>query len=179
MVRADAEANRGRIVAAAREALAESSDASLHAIARRAGVGQGTLYRHFPTREALLLAAYREDIRVVLDLAPELLAGHPPAEALRLWLDRLASYGRIKHGVSQAAEAATRAGLSDEFYGQTTAAITLLLDAGKKAGSIRADVDAQDVLYLAGFLWHIGNEDWERRSAHLLDLVMDALRPQR
>jgi AcrR family transcriptional regulator len=178
VARADAEANRNRIVAAAREALAESSDATMHAIAKRAGVGQGTLYRHFATREVLLVAAYREDIRVVLDLAPELLASHPPLEALRRWLERLASYGRIKHGVSQAVEAATRAGLSNEFYGETIAAITLLLDAGKRAASIRADVDAEDVLLMVGFLWRMDNEDWEKRSGHLLDLVTDALRPQ-
>jgi AcrR family transcriptional regulator len=174
--RSDAEQNRARILAAARTALSASSDATLNSIAKLAGVGQGTMYRHFPSREALLLAVYRHDVQAVIDAAPALLTAHPPAEALRRWLDRLASYGRIKHGVAAAVQAATRADLSGEYYGQVTAAITLLLDAGQRAGTLRADVDADEVLLLAGFLWRIDNAGWEARSAHLLTLVMDALR---
>jgi hypothetical protein len=83
----------------------------------------------------------------------------------------------IEHGVAQAVEAATRADLSSAYYAPVTDAITLLLDAGKAAGEIRADVDAGEVLLLAGFLWRIENDGWEKRAAHLLDLVMDGLRP--
>ena len=90
-MRSDAEQNRARILAAAAAALAESSDATLNSIARRAGVGQGTMYRHFPNREALLLAVYRQDVQAVIDAAPALLAAHPPAEALRQWFGRLAT----------------------------------------------------------------------------------------
>jgi AcrR family transcriptional regulator len=175
--RTDAEQNRARILAAARAVLAQSSDATLNSIARRAGVGQGTLYRHFRSREDLLLALYHADVRAVIDAAPALLAAHPPAEALRRWLDRLAAYGRIKHGVAQAVEAATRADLAGEYYGQVTAAITLLLDAGQAAGVIRRDVDADELLLLVGFLWRIDNRDWAARSRHLLALVLDGLRP--
>jgi AcrR family transcriptional regulator len=175
--RTDAEQNRARILVAARAALAQSSDATLNSIARRAGVGQGTLYRHFRSREDLLLAVYHADVRAVIDAAPALLAAHPPAEALRRWLDRLAAYGRIKHGVAQAVEAATRADLAGEYYGQVTAAITLLLDAGQAAGVIRRDVDADELLLLVGFLWRIDNRDWAARSRHLLALVLDGLRP--
>jgi AcrR family transcriptional regulator len=176
-MRADAELNRGRILAAAVAALAESSDATLNSIARRAGVGQGTMYRHFPNREALLLAVYRQDVQAVIDAAPVLLAQYPPDQALRRWFDRLASYGRIKHGVAQAVEAATRADLSSAWYGPVSGAITLLLEAGQAAGQIRADVDADEVLLLVGFLWRLDNDGWEKRAAHLLDLVMDGLRP--
>lgn len=176
-MRADAELNRGRILAAAVAALAESSDATLNSIARRAGVGQGTMYRHFPNREALLLAVYRQDVQAVIDAAPVLLAQYPPDQALRRWFGRLASYGRIKHGVAQAVEAATRADLSSAWYGPVTGAITLLLEAGQAAGQIRADVDADEVLLLVGFLWRLDNDGWEKRAAHLLDLVMDGLRP--
>jgi AcrR family transcriptional regulator len=176
-MRADAELNRGRILAAAVAALAESSDATLNSIARRAGVGQGTMYRHFPSREALLLAVYRQDVQAVIDAAPALLAQYPPDQALRRWFGRLASYGRIKHGVAQAVEAATRADLSSAWYGPVTGAITLLLEAGQAAGQIRADVDADEVLLLVGFLWRLDNDGWEKRAAHLLDLVMDGLRP--
>lgn len=177
-MRADAEQNRARILEVARTALAASSDATLNSIAKLAGVGQGTMYRHFPNREALLLAVYRQDVRAVIDAAPALLAENPPSEALRLWFDRLASYGRIKHGVAEAVEAATRADLSSEYYGQVIAAITLLLDAGKAAGAVRPDVDADEVLLLLGFLWRIENAGWEARSGHMLDLVMDGLRRQ-
>jgi AcrR family transcriptional regulator len=175
-MRADAEQNRARILAAATAALAESSDATLNSIARRAGVGQGTMYRHFPSREALLLAVYRQDVQAVIDAAPALLAAYRPAEALRQWFGRLASYGRIKHGVAEAVQAATRADLSSAWYGPVTEAITLLLRAGQAAGEIRPDVDADEVLLLVGFLWRMDNDGWEKRAAHLLDLVMDGLR---
>ncbi len=175
--RSDAELNRARIIEAAVAALAASSDATLNSIAKRAGVGQGTMYRHFPSREALLLAVYRQDVQAVIDAAPALLADYPPAEALRRWFGRLASYGRIKHGVAQAVEAATRADLSSAYYRPVTDAITLLLQAGQAAGQIRPDIDADEVLLMVGFLWRIDNDDWERRTTHLLDVVMDALRP--
>ncbi|GAB6898845.1 TetR/AcrR family transcriptional regulator [Kineosporia succinea] len=160
----------------ARAALTRSSDAALNAIAKEAGVGQGTLYRHFPTREALLVEVYRTDLRDLLDAAPGLLREHAPDVALRRWLDRLAAYGRIKHGAAQAVRAATRADLSAEYYAETVATIGLLLTAGQDAGSLRPDTDAEDVLLLVGFLWRVPNEDWEARTALLLDVVMDGLR---
>jgi AcrR family transcriptional regulator len=176
--RADAEQNRERILGVARTALTRSSDATLNSIAREAGVGQGTLYRHFPTREALLVEVYRVDLRELLDVGPELLAAHPADQALRHWLDRLAAYGRIKHGAAEAVRAATRADLSAEYYAETAGVITTFLDAGQKDGSLRPDVDADEVLLLVGFLWRVPNQDWQARTAHLLDLVMDALRPR-
>jgi AcrR family transcriptional regulator len=176
-LRSDAEQNRARILEVARTALAESGEATLSSIAKQAGVGQGTMYRHFPTREALLLAVYRQDVQAVIDAAPALLAAHPPDQALRLWFDRLASYGRIKRGLADAFEAATRADLSGEYYGQVAGAITLLLQASRQAGTIRQDIDADEVLLLVGFLWRLDHADWENRSRHLLDLVMDGLRP--
>jgi AcrR family transcriptional regulator len=176
-LRSDAERNRARILEVARTALTGSRDVTLNSIARQSGVGQGTLYRHFPNREALLLAVYRYDVRELIDAAPALLAAHPPLEALRLWLDRLGSYGRIKQGVADAVAAATRADLSSEYYGEVTGAITALLDAGKQAGAVRPDVDAGEVLHLVGFLWHAGDGNgWDARAQHLLDLVMDGLR---
>lgn len=174
--RSDAEQNRARILEIARTALTASSDATMNSIAKRAGVGQGTMYRHFPNREALLLAVYRHDVQALIDAAPELLAQETPFEALRLWFDRLASYARIKHGVAAAVEAATRADLSNEYYDPVIAAITLLLDACKAAGAVRPDVDADEVLLLVSFLWRIENRDWEARSRHLLTLVVDGLR---
>src|ERR1035441_6425450 len=140
-MRSDAKQNRARI-------LAVSGEATLSSIAKLAGVGQGTMYRHFPTREVLLLAVYRQDVQAVIDAAPALLAAHPPDEALRLWFNRLASYGRIKHGLADALEAVTRADLSGEYYHQVAGAITLLLQACQQAGAVRQDVDADEVLLL-------------------------------
>jgi AcrR family transcriptional regulator len=176
-LRSDAERNRARILEVARTALTVSRDVTLNSIAKQAGVGQGTLYRHFPNRESLLLAVYRYDVRELIDTAPALLTAHPPLDALRLWFDRLASYGRIKQGVADAVEAATRADLSNEYYGEVTGAITSLLDAGKQTGAVRPDVDADEILHLVGFLWRADADDaWEARARHMLDLVMDGLR---
>lgn len=178
-MRADAQQNRARIVEVARTALAASSDASLNTIAKLAGIGPGTLYRHFPNREALVLAVYRHDVRELVDAAPALLAAHPPFEALRLWFDRLAYHGRIKHGLAGALHAVTRAELANEHYGPVLGAIALLLHACQEAGAVRPDIDAEEVLLLVGFLWRIDlDADWEARSRHLLDLVMDSLRRQ-
>ena len=178
-MRSDAEQNRARILDVARTALTASSDASLNSIAKLAGVGPGTLYRHFPNREALLLAVYRQDVRELIDVVPDLLAEHPPVTALRLWIERLAAYGWIKHGLADAMQAATRADLAGEHYGLVIAAITLLLDAGKAAGELRSDIDADELLLLVSFLWRTDlGTDGEARSRHLLDLVLDGLRRQ-
>ncbi|GGN89242.1 TetR family transcriptional regulator [Streptomyces albiflavescens] len=176
-VRADARQNRARIIEVARDAFTESSDASLNSIAKRAGVGPGTLYRHFPTREALILAVYRHEVDQLAAYAPELLKEHPPLEALRLWFDRLAYYGRIKHGLSDVLHSLTDDSLAGEIYASVIGAITLLLRACEDDGSIRPGVDPDDVLLMVGFLWRIGpGEEGEARVARLLDLVIDGLR---
>jgi AcrR family transcriptional regulator len=175
-MRSDAEQNRARILDVARAALAESTDATLNSIAKKAGVGQGTMYRHFPNREALLLTLYRRDVEALIDAAPALLAEFAPVEALKVWLDRLAAYSRIKHGVAQAVEAATRADLSSQYYAPVAGAITLLLDAGKAAGELRDDIDADDVLLLVGFLWRLDDASFRARSGRMLATVLDGMR---
>src|ERR1700679_3190110 len=103
-LRADAAGNRARIIAAARAAVAGGGEGRLNAIARQAGVGQGTLYRHFPTREDLLAEVYREDVGELVAAAAPLLAAHEPLTALARWLDRLAGYAQVKRGVFGAVE---------------------------------------------------------------------------
>jgi AcrR family transcriptional regulator len=175
-LRSDAEQNRARILAAARAALDVSGDVSLQAIAKAAGVGQGTLYRHFPNRESLVLEVHRHDVADLVDAAPALLRAHPPLKALRLWFDRLADYGRLKHGLAGALHTVTRAKLASEGYGPVVAAIALLLQTAQQAGTVRRDVDAEEVLLLVGFLWRIDlDPDWQERSQHMLDLVIDSL----
>jgi AcrR family transcriptional regulator len=176
VLRADAQQNRQRILEAAREALAASGDASLNSIAKKAGVGPGTLYRHFPNREALVLAVYRYDVDQLADAAPKLLSDHPPIEALRLWFDRLAHYGMIKHGLADVLHAATSDGLVGETYEPMIGAITRLLQACAEDGSIRAGHDPDDVLLILGFLWRIDpGPGAEAKASRLLDLVMAGL----
>src|ERR1700759_1932763 len=97
--RADAALNREAILAAALEALTESADASLNSIAKRAGIANATLYRHFPTRESLILAVYRQEVSDVVETAALLQAEQTPLEALSQWVDRLAQYAMTKHGL--------------------------------------------------------------------------------
>ncbi|HEX4212514.1 MAG TPA: TetR/AcrR family transcriptional regulator [Candidatus Dormibacteraeota bacterium] len=175
--RVDAEQNRTRILEVARNALASSSDVALHSIAKRAGVGQGTLYRHFPTREALVLAVYRQDVGELIDAASALLAEHEPGEAMRLWFDRLAAFGRVKHGLAGVLREATRASLSDEHYRPVVEAIEQLLSAGQDSGLLRPDVDAEEVLLLVSFLWRGDQDDgWDGGARHMLRIVLDGLR---
>src|SRR4029077_4664368 len=115
--RSDARRNRGAILAAPLEALTESPDASLNAIAKRAGVANATLYRHFPTREALVLASYQLEVAALTDAAASLLREHVPIDALGRWVQRLARYAVTKHGLADALREATRPGAA--LYGDT------------------------------------------------------------
>ena len=176
--RADARENQRRILETATAVFAESGEASLNEIARRAGVGPGTLYRHFPTREALILAVYRQEIQALADLAPALLAEHPPVLALRLWLDQTARYGQLKYGAAAVIHAATSAGLESEAYALVTGAISALLGAGQEAGLLRPDIEPGDFLLLISFLWRIPPDPGA--EARMIGLVLDGVlsRPQ-
>nr|WP_203614762.1 TetR/AcrR family transcriptional regulator [Streptomyces sp. SID13726] len=161
----------------AREALAASTSASLTAIAKQAGVGIGTLYRHFPTREALVMELYRHDIQHLIDRAPALLTAHPPLDALRLWFDEVAHYGRLKFGVAEVIHAATGGAADDEFYAPFVDAIGLLLEAGAADGSLKPGIDPEDVLLQLSVLWRIDPaRGGEERAARILELIVDGLR---
>lgn len=176
-LRADWHQNRDHILEVARGELAAFSDVSLNSIAKRAGVGPGTLYQYFPTRETLVLAVYRQNGQQLVDSAAALLKEHAPLDALRLWFDRLAYYGRIKHGAADVLHSATSDALLGETYGPVIRAINLLLRAGEKAGSIRPGLDPGDVLLLMGFLLRIdASDDWQVRARRMVDIVMDGLR---
>ncbi|MBO3744771.1 TetR/AcrR family transcriptional regulator [Streptosporangiaceae bacterium NEAU-GS5] len=175
--RKDARSNRERILTVARDALATSSSASLSAIAKQAGVGIGTLYRHFPTREALILELYRNDLQHLIDLAPALLESNPPLDALRIWFDEVARYGRLKYGVAEVIHAATAGGLEDEQYQPFVDAIATLLAAGAADGSLKPGIDPEDVLLQLSVLWRIDPaRDGESRAARILTLIVDGLR---
>ena len=175
-LRADAAGNRARIIQAARAVIANADEVKLNAIARQAGVGQGTLYRHFPTREDLLAEVYREDVGQLVGAAPALLAEHEPLTALALWFDLVADYARVKRGVFAAVEAAVSRDLAAQSLGPIGEALTTLLDAGKADGTIRPDVDARDVILLIGYLTRLDPAEWDTRARHLLHVVLAGLR---
>lgn len=175
-VRADAQINRDRILEVARAALATDPDASLNAIAKTAGVGAGTLYRHFPSREALVVALYRTEIDALAALAPGLLAKDLPLEAIRGWCDRVAEFGRIKHGVADLLRAALSDRDSQETYRLMLGAMTQLLAAGQSTGDIRPDADPEDVLILLAGLWRLPQTPaGEAQAERILALIMRGL----
>ncbi|MDQ7907205.1 TetR/AcrR family transcriptional regulator [Phytohabitans sp. ZYX-F-186] len=176
-MRADAQRNRERLLDAAVRAFSQDGpDVTLDAIAKDAGVGIGTLYRHFPTREALIEAAYRNELARLCDSVDDLLAGQPPDQALRTWMDRFVDYMGTKREMSDALRVVIAAGVNP--YAQSrdrlTTAITALLEAGVAAGVIRPDAQPGDVLIaLSGVSMAAGERD---QAGRLLDLLVDGLR---
>jgi AcrR family transcriptional regulator len=169
MVRADARENRARILAAAREAFAEDDNTSMNQIAQRAGVGPGTLYRNYPSREALILDIYQGEVVKLADSVAGLLAAHPPVEALRRWTIDLVAGMRRKHALGAALSPAAHQSISEQTYHPVIGAITGLLDAGKRDGSIREDAEPGDFLQFTGALWRAAPERTEPMLALLLD----------
>ena len=175
-LRADARANRDRILDVARAALAADPDASLSSVAKAAGVGQGTLYRHFPSREALVLGVYRKEIDALVDLAPRLLAEHAPFPAFRLWCDRLAQLGRLKHGLADMLHSVISDRDFQETFWPMMAAVRQLMDACVDSGDIRPGTEPEDFLLLVQFLWQTPPDaDGEARADRLLALVFRGL----
>ena len=147
--RADAERNRARLLDAARAAFASGqSSVPLDQIARDAGVGIGTLYRHFPTREALVEALYRKELDDLCSSAAGLLATRSPEQALRAWMDRFADYVAAKREMADALRAVYASGAVSvsQARGRLTAAVRVILDAGSADGTLRDDVRADDVV---------------------------------
>ncbi|MEU1593198.1 TetR/AcrR family transcriptional regulator [Streptomyces sp. NPDC005708] len=178
-LRSDAQRNRERILEVAVTELTRCADTPLSVIAKKAGVGQGTFYRNFPNREALVLEVYRYETQQVADSAAQLLATRAPDQALREWMDRLARFAMAKAGLADAIRQATSAPGSPAKPGHTpvTSAAELLLRANEEAGTIRPGVTSDDFLLAIAGLWQIDpRTDWQPRATRLLDLVMDGLR---
>ncbi|MFE3800428.1 TetR/AcrR family transcriptional regulator, partial [Nocardia tengchongensis] len=136
--RVDAQRNRERILQVARELVRGPGELKLNAVAKACGIGQGTLYRHFPTREDLLAEVYRREMDELVAAAPHLLATHGPLDALAAWFDRVAAYARVKRDVFAAVEAATWRDLAAHGLGPIGEAVELLLAAGRSAGAVAA-----------------------------------------
>ncbi|GAA2273884.1 TetR/AcrR family transcriptional regulator [Streptomyces atrovirens] len=179
--RSDAERNRRALLDAARAALAGGEGSfSLEAIAREAGVGIGTLYRNFPTREALVSAAYEAQVEDLLAQAGHLLHTQPPREALRAWLSQFAQFVTTKRGMLDA----LRLGMLESAQQHDVAgirermaeAIAPILQAGAREGSLRAEVMADDVVLLAAGALMPMQVD-AAQTERLLRMVLDSLRP--
>lgn len=172
--RADTRRNRERILATAERALAESGEISFNAIAKAAGVGVGTMYRHFPTSEALVLAVYEAEVRNLIEIVPTLIENHPPQEAFRVWVtDHLAHYMATKRGLGDALRAAaTGAEVYNRAYDEVTVALAALLRANAEAGTVRPDLNPRTVMRgLGGLLLLDPNEDQGAQIADLTDLL--------
>ena len=181
-LRADAARNRASLLAVATRVFATAEDMpSMRAVAREAGVGIATLYRHFPTREALLDAVYQDQADRLAHGARQLLAEHPPAEAMRRWMDLFAEWLATKRGMVGALTPGpgTATELHARSRARTVVAIDTLLDAGAATGDIRTDVTAEDlVAHLVGIFAVAGGPTQHVRAARMLDLLMDGLRPR-
>jgi AcrR family transcriptional regulator len=177
--RSDAARNRETILLAATRAFTEAQDEpTMRAIARDSGVGIGTLYRHFPTREALVAAVYADTLARLLDGAADLLNRYAPAEAMRRWMDLFADWVATKMGMLSTMLAMIEAGdiNHDESGRRIRESIDLILVAGAVAGDIRSDAGAEDVTAsLIGILTVAGSP---AQAERLLDLLMDGLRPR-
>ncbi|WUM89436.1 TetR/AcrR family transcriptional regulator [Streptomyces sp. NBC_00322] len=178
-LRSDAQRNRERILEVALAELTRAADAPLSAIAKKAGVGQGTFYRNFPNREALVLEVYRYEMQQVADAAAQLLQTRAPDQALREWMDRLAQYAMAKAGLADALRKTTSSygSLAQLGHGPVTRAVTLLLNANEEAGTIRPGLTPDDFVLAISGLWQIDpHSDWQPRATRLMDIVMDGLR---
>ncbi|MFJ2955640.1 TetR/AcrR family transcriptional regulator [Streptomyces sp. NPDC087270] len=180
--RADALRNRDKLVDAARVAFTATGEtAALEGIARAAGVGIGTLYRHFPTREALVEAVYAAELDAVTGSVPRLLEELAPADALRAWMRRYAAFVATKRGMAGVLRAGWASGAiaTPDTRRRIGAAIGALLARGAEDGTIRGDVAADDVtMMLLGIFMTAATSDSPEQADRLIELVMDALRPR-
>jgi AcrR family transcriptional regulator len=160
---------------------AGGADASLEAVAKRAGVGIGTLYRHFPTREALFEAVYRREVQQLGELAEALKSEASPVDALRRWLRSNVEFVATKKGMSAALALAmnSQSELTAYSFERLTKAVGALLDRAVAAGEIRSDVSPEDLLRaLVGMCYLHDQPSWQKSVVRLLDVFVDGLRVQ-
>ena len=181
--RADAVRNRERVLEAAKAVFsAGGPEASLEAVARTAGVGIGTLYRHFPTREALFEAVYRREVEQLSELAEQLKQEDDPVDALRQWMRSNVRFVATKKGMSAALPLATYKdpALLSFSFDQLTRAVGGLLERAIASGEIRADISPEDLLRaLIGMCYMHDQPGWQKSVLRLLDVFIDGLRTGR
>ena len=178
--RADAQRNRERVLEAAKAVFSVGgAEASLEAVAHQAGVGIGTLYRHFPTREDLFEAVYRREVEQLSELAEALKSEPSPVQALRRWLRSTVQFVATKKGMMAALAIVMNANseLAAYSHGHLTRSIGALLARAVEAGEIRSDISADDVLRaLIGMCYMHDQTGWQQSVLRLLDVFVDGLR---
>jgi AcrR family transcriptional regulator len=177
--RADAVRNRDLLITAAAAAFAaRGAEVPLEDIARDAGVGIGTLYRHFPTRDSLVEAVYRHEIDVLCERADELLETLPPDQALAEWMQLFVRHVATKRGMSSLLKPlmSSNANFLEQTRGRASAAASKLLEAGVAAGTVRADVDGGDLLRAVGGICMSTDQERSEASERLVSLLFDGLR---
>jgi AcrR family transcriptional regulator len=183
LLRSDATRNREQLLAVATRVIASADGTpSMRAIASEAGVGIATLYRHFPTREALVEAVYRDQVTRLVTGAHELLIEGPPAAALRRWMDLFGDWIATKNGMLDTLLAVIKSGEITHAHtrSELLTAISEILDAGRAAGDLRADVTAEDVAASLVGIFTVAQPPAHRdRTGRLLNILMDGLRPPR
>ena len=179
-LRADARRNRDALLVAAAAQFAElGADTSLEEVARRAGVGIGTLYRHFPSREALIADVYRREVDLLCGGVDELLATRPADEALAEWMRRFVGYVATKRGLAVALKSMVND--NSDLFAQSRANINesmaRLVNAAVDAGLVRSDADPEDVLRgMSGFCLFSDQAGWQEQAQRLVGLLVDGLR---
>jgi AcrR family transcriptional regulator len=178
--RADSARNRQLLIDAAKAGFSGVGlDVSLEEIARRAGVGIGTLYRHFPTREAVVEAVYRREVEQLAEAVPQLLKTSPAGEALHQWMHLFVDYIATKRIIAPSlAAAATRTStLHTTSVELITSAISTLVKHAIASGDVRKDIDPSDLLRaLVGVSYSNPDVRWEASARRLIDILMDGLR---
>ena len=178
--RKDRARNHDALLAAAAEVYDErGTEAPLDEIARRAGVGIATLYRHFPTRDSLNEAVYRQQVDGLCDQAADLLHSTDPVEALSSWMKAFAHYVARKRGMAMALKSAL--GVDNELFTYShqriRTALGNLLDAAVATGEIRSDIDQEDLIRaMSGICMATDAPGWAERTGRLIDLLLDGLR---
>jgi AcrR family transcriptional regulator len=178
-VRADAQRNIAAVVEAAKAVFADSGvDAPVREIAGRAGVGVGTLYRHFPQRSNLVVAVFRHEVDACADAASALAAQHEPGEALARWLRRYTSFIATKRGLAAALHSGDPAfdALPAYFDQRLRPALQSLLESASAAGQVRADVESNDLLQAVANLCLPADADRSGHVHRIVDLLIDGLR---
>lgn len=177
-VRADARRNREALLTAARAALIADDDSQVEAIARRAGVAVGTLYRHFATREALVAEVYRQEVTELCATPGRLLADRPPDEALRAFLLLLVEHSAVSKGMGEALESimATDSPVFDDARDAMARALEELLAAGAAAGLVRTDVSGRIVLRALGGICGMRTQGWHDDAVGIITILYDGLR---
>ena len=178
--RADSTRNRQLLIDAAKAGFAEvGPNVTLEEIARRAGVGIGTLYRHFPSREAIVEAVYRREVEQLVEAVPQLLEASPAGEALHRWMHLFVNFIATKRLIapSLAAAASRGSALHTTSVELITGALTTLVKRAIASGDVRKDIDPSDLLRaLVGVSYGNPDAGWQASARRLVDIVMDGLR---